>query len=324
MSWEDNVHLVPTRNEKLLRSAIGQSIQSMAHYADGEPDSVLASEAYRLRKVTAQQLFSLADGQVVVRLGNGEALSFGGSEELASVTVERADETALLEDGWQPIDAADPAYSEPVFAASVGRRIVGFRVLRFDVKSAATRVMSPALERRPREAGVVMELDDGSALLISQAMLDAPNDLGVFPAAALANSTLSYEDALQLRAESVKTPLRRVGFFSELRHGKKDGPSLKDSIRESGDPDEAKAVSYLQAGASLMDAPGIVHDVLDPEGRIIGSLSILTDGVYAWPSDLAYYVQRYHALLPQEFVAHMTSRQWRVPERIDLSSVQLV
>lgn len=323
MSWEDNVHLVPTRNEQLLRSAIGQSIQSLVHYADGAPDSVLTSEAYEIRNVVARQLFSLADGEVVVRLANGEALSFGGSEELASVTVKRADENDLRDDGWQPIDATDPQYSEPMFARAVGHRIVGVRVLRFDVKNTSTRGMSPALERRPREAGVVIELDDGSALLISQAMLDAPNNLGVFPAEALSKTKLTYDEVLCLRAESAKTPLQRIGFFRELRHGKKDGPSLRESVRESGALDEAKVVSYLQAGKVLMAAPGIVRDVLDPEGGIIGSLSILTDGVYAWPSDLAHYVKRYHALLPEEFIAHVMSHGGHVPEHVDLSSVQL-
>lgn len=101
---------MPTRNEKLLRAAIGQTIQSMVHYADGEPDSVLASTAYALRNVAAHQLFSLADGDVVVRFGNGQALSFGGSEELASITIERADGDALQEDGW--LDAEEPPFRD--------------------------------------------------------------------------------------------------------------------------------------------------------------------------------------------------------------------
>lgn len=82
----------------------------MVHYADGEPDSVLASTAYALRNVAAHQLFSLADGDVVVRFGNGQALSFGGSEELASITIERADGDALQEDGW--LDAEEPPFRD--------------------------------------------------------------------------------------------------------------------------------------------------------------------------------------------------------------------
>ena len=324
MSWEENVHLVPTRNEQLLRSALGQSIQSMAHYADGGPDSLMTSEAYAIRNVIARQLFSLADGLVVLRLGNGETLAFGNSEELASVTVERANEKALGEDDWYPIEVTDSTYSEPALARALGHRIVGFRILRFQVKSTPTHVMSLALERRPREAGVVIELDDGSGLLISHAMLDAPNNLGIFLAEELAKTDLSYQEVLHLRAEPAKTPLKPVGFFRELRHGKQDGPLLKDAVREAGDPDEAKVVSYLRAGQVLMASPGIVRDVLDPQRGIIGSLSILTDGVYAWPSDLAHYVERHHACLPDEFVAHMASNGWHVPERMDLSSVQLV
>ena len=136
--------------------------------------------------------------------GNGEALEFGSSEELASLTIERANEKSLREDDLYPIEATDPAYSEPVFARAVGRRIVGIRVLRFEVRSTPTRVMSPALEDRPREAGVVLELEDGSALLISHTMLDAPNNLGIFPAEQLVNTDLSFKEVLHLRAEPAK------------------------------------------------------------------------------------------------------------------------
>lgn len=323
MSWEDNVHLVPTRNEPLLRAMLGQSIQSMAHYAEGGSEALLAHEAYAMRNIMPRQLFSLANSQVVLRLGNGEALEFGSLEELASLTVEHANEKVLREYDLYPIEATDPTYSEPVFARALGRRIVAIRVLRFEVRSTPTHVMSPALEDRPREAGVVLELDDGSALLISHTMLEAPNDLGIFPAEQLVNTKLSYKEVLHLRAEPVKTSLRRVGFFRELRHGKADGPVLKEAIRGAGDPDEPKVVSYLRAGHVLMASPGIVRDVLDPRGGIIGALGILTDGTYAWPSDLVHYVERYHARLPDELIAHMASLGWRMPDHVDLSALQL-
>ena len=93
------------------------------------------------------------------------------------------------------------------------------------------------------------------------------------------------------------------------------------SLRED---DEPKVVSYLQAGHVLMASPGIVRDVLDSRGGIIGALAILTDGTYAWPSDLAHYVERYHARLPDQLIAHMASLGWRMPDHVDLSAVQLV
>lgn len=32
-----------------------------------------------------------------------------------------------------------------------------------------------------------------------------------------------------------------------------------------------------------------------------------------WPLDLPYYVERYHVVVPDEFVEHMKRNEWRVP-----------
>ena len=133
----------------------------------------------------------------------------------------------------------------------------------------------------------------------------------------------NVEEWERSRMRRATTLLNRVGFFSELRHGNQQGPRLKDAIRPAEDPDEARISRYLKAGKVLMASPGIVRDVLDPEGAIIGSLSILTDGRYAWPSDLAYYVEHYHVRLADEFVRHMAAQEWRVPDQIDMSTLQL-
>lgn len=119
------------------------------------------------------------------------------------------------------------------------------------------------------------------------------------------------------------TELKRIGFFRELRHGKPDGPILRESLRAAAGLHDAELVAYLRAGVALMSAPGIVRDVLAPEAGIIGSLSILTDGTYAWPSDLAHYVARHHASVPDEFVTHAASRGWKVPSDLDLKLLKL-
>jgi len=106
--------------------------------------------------------------------------------------------------------------------------------------------------------------------------------------------------------------VKRIGFFRELEHGNPDGPSLKDVTRPNAGLHDAAVVEYLKKGIVMMAAPGIVRDVLNPGGPI-GSLSILTDGTYAWPSDLAYYVERYHAIVPVDFVAHAAEHGWEIP-----------
>jgi len=113
-----------------------------------------------------------------------------------------------------------------------------------------------------------------------------------------------------------------VGFFRELRHGKPNGPSLRQSVAKEAAPDEAKVVAYLKAGKLLVAAPGIVKDALAPAGPI-GSASILTDGAYAWPEDFAYYVARYHVRPPADFAAHMASRDWQVPSDLAVAGLEL-
>jgi len=47
-----------------------------------------------------------------------------------------------------------------------------------------------------------------------------------------------------------------------------------------------------------------MRDAFAPE-QFIPPLSMQTDGVWAWPNVLAYYVERYHCRLPDEFVSHV-------------------
>jgi hypothetical protein len=119
------------------------------------------------------------------------------------------------------------------------------------------------------------------------------------------------------------TTLTRIGFFRELRHGKPDGPSLHESLGSKAGPHDIELVRYLRSGAVLMAAPGVVRDVLIPESDVIGSLSILTDGTYAWPSDLAHYVERHHARVPPQFLAYAQANAWAVPAGLDVVSLKL-
>ena len=119
-----------------------------------------------------------------------------------------------------------------------------------------------------------------------------------------------------------RSKLIRVGFFNELRHGDKAGPSLAEACRTEPHPDEADIVTYLQQAAVLVASPGPVRDVLAPELGYIGTPSIKTDGRFCWPADLAHYVARYHVVLPDAFLAHGRARRWRhVP--FDIGAVSL-
>jgi hypothetical protein len=131
------------------------------------------------------------------------------------------------------------------------------------------------------------------------------------------------------REHAQLAPRRRklvsVGFFRELRHGDPAGPSLRDVVQPLPRPDEARIAGYLRCGKPFVITMGVTRDVLVAEGPIIGARAphVLTDGVYAWPADFAHYVERHHARVPDDFVAHMAANAWRVPDQIDVASLML-
>ncbi|WP_419905361.1 hypothetical protein [Kiloniella sp.] len=83
-----------------------------------------------------------------------------------------------------------------------------------------------------------------------------------------------------------------------------------------------KIVLYLNEGEPIVCAPGLVGDVLCQENSIIGPLNILSDGVWAWPSDLSFYIENYNVAIPQAFVQHMIDANWKISD-FDVFSVAL-
>lgn len=125
--------------------------------------------------------------------------------------------------------------------------------------------------------------------------------------------------------EDLNMKLKRVGFFRELRHGDNLGMSLKEAICDGASDHEDKIVEYLDGGVSFCITPGLVSDVLDESKGVIGNLEILTDGTWAWPSDLSYYVKVYHIELDNDFIEHIKKNDWTVQNKnnIDLLKLEL-
>lgn len=108
---------------------------------------------------------------------------------------------------------------------------------------------------------------------------------------------------------------RLYGWFRELDHGEPDGTSLRASLRDEPHEHREQIANYLLNGwvaADVVDSE--THDLLDPANPVIGPYFILTDGVWAWPSDLAYFFLKYNAALPEEFIAHMQANGWNAPD----------
>lgn len=119
--------------------------------------------------------------------------------------------------------------------------------------------------------------------------------------------------------------LKKIGFYKELNHGDKSGMSLKESINNSSIKNEEKIIEYLDNGIAVCITAGLVSDALDETKGVIGNLEILTDGVWAWPSDLSYYIKFYHVKLDMDFVEHIKKNKWIVPNdnNIDLLRLEL-
>jgi hypothetical protein len=76
---------------------------------------------------------------------------------------------------------------------------------------------------------------------------------------------------------------------------------LLDRRSASPHPDETRIADYLRKAQPYIVSPGATFDVLDGSGPI-GSGTILTDGEWAWPDDLAHYLETYHIDLPAPFL----------------------
>lgn len=109
--------------------------------------------------------------------------------------------------------------------------------------------------------------------------------------------------------------MRTAGFYPET-HGIEGAPTLADASSTEPHPDETRIVAYLGNGKLLAYSPGVVADVFQPD-LVAGSGSVLTDGEWVWPDELAHYVRTYGVRLDPEFAAHMSSVGWDVPELSD-------
>lgn len=115
---------------------------------------------------------------------------------------------------------------------------------------------------------------------------------------------------------------RIVGFYREthpfLVRDTRDLPSFYSSATDRPHENEDKIAEYLDAGHEhdYLSSRPVLKNAED-RGRLDRSGLNLTDGVWIWPSELAYYVREFHLALPDDFVAHMEANAWRVPEDVD-------
>jgi hypothetical protein len=160
---------VPSTQLPLLRSLVGSAIIGMTRYSSISPEQDLLKYAPWPKEME----FSLAGGPVLIELDDGRVV--GANSDMSSISVmlwlEKAADGRMRENHLlrfrdrYPISALNEEYCSQKIRLLLGQKIVAVRILQ--------RV--PHVEqakRRPREVGVVLELEDGNKLLLGHGLCD--------------------------------------------------------------------------------------------------------------------------------------------------------
>lgn len=116
--------------------------------------------------------------------------------------------------------------------------------------------------------------------------------------------------------------LRKVGYFFEQPLDER-AATLRALVRATPHPNEQNILKYLDAGTVYGVQTGVEQDILSASKPIIGAVQLKTDGVWAWPQSLVYYVRQYHIALPDEFVSHMAVHAWKCNAAVDLDQLMV-
>ena len=85
-------------------------------------------------------------------------------------------------------------------------------------------------------------------------------------------------------------------------------PSMRDSFSTEPVEDADRLIDFiLHAGILDIGTTAEARDVFTGEGTGIRD-NLRTDGVYAWGTDLAYYIKKYNLRLPDDFVKHALAK----------------
>ena len=118
--------------------------------------------------------------------------------------------------------------------------------------------------------------------------------------------------------------LKPVGYFFEL--AVQERLNMLEKIQQPiASNQEKKIVGYLSDGTLFGVGMGVDTDILKADQPAIGTLDIITDGVWVWPSTLKYCVVTYHIKLPTEFMKLVVANNnWKCPKNIDLKDFKIV
>ncbi|WP_211231689.1 hypothetical protein [Ottowia thiooxydans] len=111
------------------------------------------------------------------------------------------------------------------------------------------------------------------------------------------------------------------GLWREHCHGK--FPSILNEPRNILSPVEAQKISaYLENCPIWVASPGLEKSKICPS-EIAGTLSIKTDGKWAWQDTMAYYVRKLRISPPLEFVSHFNEKNGHWPSESEVDVLLL-
>lgn len=116
--------------------------------------------------------------------------------------------------------------------------------------------------------------------------------------------------------------LKKVGFFESLP-GAERSSFIRTLVSAEKPREKQQILKYLRSGHQLFVMPAFAFDHLHDKARLIGTLEVLTDGEWAWTSDVIYYYDYYNIALPDSFLLRMRHFGWKVPHVHDLSSLRV-
>jgi hypothetical protein len=97
--------------------------------------------------------------------------------------------------------------------------------------------------------------------------------------------------------------MKALGVFRELAAANiRQHESIFDAVGKLDRAHVSEIAAYLESGVILCAVMGVTVDPLNDSCTIGGGPSLLSDGVWIWRADLAYFVRKYRVALPMEFV----------------------
>ena len=117
--------------------------------------------------------------------------------------------------------------------------------------------------------------------------------------------------------------MHHLGFFRDLPHGSPDEVALASVIGQLDERIAQNVAAFLRRGTVVTPTLGTrCYDVLSDGHEDIGPLEILSDGVWTWPSDTAYFVEKYRVLVPSDFIQHAERCGWVPPQLVDVMKLK--